>query len=60
MTVLYKYNALNSDFDWQVKYEGIHKERQYGSAYAFYDAMGIERSDKEARMMAMLRNWMFF
>ena len=53
-------NPPNPDFDWQVKYEGIHKERQYGSANALYGSMGIERSDKEARMMAMLRNWMFF
>ncbi|GAB6144505.1 nitroreductase [Desulfocicer niacini] len=53
-------NPPNPDFDWQIKYEGIHKERQYGAAYALYGAMDIERSDKEARMMAMLRNWMFF
>ncbi len=53
-------NPPNPDFDWRVKYDGIHKERQYGSANALYSSMGIERSDKEARMMAMLRNWMFF
>jgi nitroreductase len=53
-------NPPNPDFDWRVKYEGIHKERQYGSANALYCSMGIERRDKEARMMAMLRNWMFF
>lgn len=50
----------NPDFNWEVKYEGRHKDRQYGSAHALYTAMGIERSDKEGRLMAMLRNWTFF
>lgn len=50
----------NPDFDWQVKYEGIHKDRQYKSAFALYDSMGIDREDKNARSMAMLRNWSFF
>ena len=50
----------NPDFDWQVKYQGIHKDRQYQSAYALYDSMGIHREDKDARSMAMLRNWSFF
>lgn len=50
----------NPDFDWKVRYEGIHKDRQFGSAHALYSSMGIERSDKEGRMLAMLRNWTFF
>ncbi|MDD9302851.1 MAG: nitroreductase family protein [Desulfobacter sp.] len=50
----------NPDFDWQVKYEGVHKDRQYESAFALYDAMGIDRKDKDAHSMAMLRNWSFF
>jgi nitroreductase len=50
----------NPDFDWQVKYRGIHKDRQYDAAFALYDAMGIGRDDKAARSMAMLKNWSFF
>ncbi|PIE70825.1 MAG: nitroreductase [Deltaproteobacteria bacterium] len=50
----------NPDFNWQVKYDGRHKERQYGSAHALYSAMGIERSDKKGRLEAMLKNWSFF
>lgn len=50
----------NPDFNWKVKYTGIHRERQFGSANALYGAMGIERSDKQGRLMAMLRNWTFF
>jgi nitroreductase len=50
----------NPDFDWKVRYEGIHRDRQFDSANALYSSMGIERHDKESRMMAMLRNWTFF
>ncbi len=53
-------NLPNPDFDWQVKYKGIHRDRQFGAANALYGSMGIERNDKEARMLAMLRNWTFF
>ncbi|MBF0377522.1 MAG: nitroreductase [Desulfamplus sp.] len=50
----------NPDFDWKISYKGIHRDRQFGSANALYSSMGIERSDKNARMVAMLRNWSFF
>ena len=50
----------NPDFEWDVKYQGEHRERQFGSANALYGAMGIERSDKQRRQIAMLRNWQFF
>jgi nitroreductase len=53
-------NPPNPDFDWKVYYEGVHRERQFESANALYGSMGIERSDKEARMNAMIRNWSFF
>ena len=48
------------DFDWQVNYQDVHRDRQFGSANALYTSMGIERSDKMGRNMAMLRNWQFF
>lgn len=48
------------EFDWNVKYQGEHKDRQWGSAMALYGAMGIAREDKPARMQAMGRNWQFF
>ncbi len=50
----------NPDFEWDVRYQGVHRERQFGSANALYGAMGIDRSDKERRQAAMLRNWQFF
>lgn len=48
------------DFNWSVKYEGIHRDRQFGSANALYSALGIKREDKMGRNMAMLKNWSFF
>ncbi|MCD8521290.1 MAG: nitroreductase family protein [Saccharospirillaceae bacterium] len=48
------------DFNWKVAYEGVHRERQFGSANALYSAMDIAREDKMKRNMAMLRNWAFF
>lgn len=48
------------DFDWVPKYQGIHRERQFGSANALYGSMGIDRSDKQARQASILRNWQFF
>jgi nitroreductase len=50
----------NPDFPWDVKFQGEHRERQFGSANALYGAMGIERTDKQRRQIAMLRNWRFF
>ena len=50
----------NPDFEWDVRFQGAHRERQFASAYALYGAMGIERTDRERRQAAMLRNWSFF
>ncbi|MCK5574503.1 MAG: nitroreductase family protein [Sphingomonadales bacterium] len=53
-------NPPNPDFDWKVKYQGAHRDRQFASAMALYGAMGIERENKQGRQVAMLRNWQFF
>jgi nitroreductase len=52
--------APNPDFNWTPKYQGVHRERQFGSANALYTSLGIPREDKKARQMAMIRNWQFF
>jgi nitroreductase len=48
------------DFEWGMNYQGVLRDRQHGAAHELYSAMEIERSDKPARQMAMLRNWTFF
>lgn len=60
ISTVMKQQQPNPDFNWKVAYEGIHRERQFGSANALYTAMGIARDDKMKRNMAMLRNWAFF
>jgi nitroreductase len=42
------------------RYEGLHKQRQHGSAAALYGAMNIARDDRDGRKDASLRNWTFF
>jgi nitroreductase len=48
------------EFDWTPRYQDKHRDRQFGSANALYTAMGITREDKQARQMAMAKNWQFF
>ncbi|MFT5521001.1 MAG: nitroreductase [Enterobacterales bacterium] len=50
----------NPDFNWLPKYEGIHRERQFGSANALYSTIGVTREDKRGRQLSMVRNWSFF
>jgi len=52
--------APNPDFNWLAQYKGVHRERQFGSANALYNSIGVAREDKKARQMAMVRNWQFF
>lgn len=51
---------MSLDFPYDGAYDGVHKERQYASAQAMYDAAGIERSDKPARHEQFMRNFVFF
>ena len=51
---------LSMDFPYDGVYEGAYKERQYGSAQALYDAVGVAREDKAARHQQFMRNFTFF
>lgn len=50
----------NLEFDFYSKFEGEYRQRQVDSAFALYDAMGIDRNDKPGRKKASLRNQQFF
>ncbi|MDX7527464.1 nitroreductase family protein, partial [Enterobacter hormaechei] len=39
---------------------GVYGERRRASGYGLYTGLGIERSDKEARLTQMLENYRFF
>ena len=51
---------LSMDFPYDGTYDGVYKERQYGSAQALYDSVGIAREDKAARQQQFMRNFTFF
>ena len=48
------------DFPYDGQYEGVYKERQYASAAALYDSLGIARDQKAARNAWFMRNFSFF
>ena len=51
---------MSMDFPYEGKYEGVYKERQYGSARALYDAVNIAREDTAGRQVQFMRNFTFF
>jgi nitroreductase len=48
------------DFPYDGQYEGVYKERQYASAAALYDSLGIARDQKAERNAWFMRNFIFF
>ena len=48
------------DFPYDGQYEGIYKDRQYASATALYDSLGIAREQKAERSAWFMRNFSFF
>ncbi|OUR62164.1 nitroreductase [Colwellia sp. 39_35_sub15_T18] len=60
ITAVMSGKPANPDFNWLPKYEGIHRDRQFGSANALYNSIGVTREDKRGRQLAMIRNWSFF
>ncbi|WP_194861051.1 nitroreductase [Dietzia sp. SYD-A1] len=53
-------NGMRSDLPAPERYDGVYGERRRESGYGLYTALGIERSDKEARLTQMLENYRFF
>ena len=48
------------DFPYDGKYDDIYRKRQVDVAVLLYQALGVERDDKEGRHRAYLRNLEFF
>jgi nitroreductase len=48
------------DFPMKEKYEGLHRQRQIDIAIQLFEAMGIERDDKEKRMDWVMRGFRQF
>jgi len=51
---------FSMDFPYDGSYEGVYKDRQYGSAQALYDSVNITRDDKAGRHEQFMRNFTFF
>ena len=51
---------VSLDYPYDGKYDGVYKDRQYASAAALYDALGIPREEKVKRQTWFLRNFSFF
>mgnify|MGYP006075001183 CR=1 FL=1 len=48
------------DYPYDGKYDGAFKARQYGAAQVLYDALGIQREQREERQQWFMRNFSFF
>ena len=48
------------DFPYDGHYEGVYRDRQYASATALYDSLGIAREQKAQRNAWFMRNFSFF
>lgn len=53
-------NDMRSDLPAPERYEGVYGDRRRASGYGLYSALGIERTDHDARMRQMLENYRFF
>lgn len=53
-------NEMRSDFPAPERYDGAYGDRRRASGYGLYNALGIERSDHDARARQMLENYRFF
>lgn len=53
-------NGMGSDFPAPERYDGVYGDRRRASGFGLYSALGIERSDHDARTRQMLENFRFF
>ena len=51
---------IGVDYPYDGKYEGVYRDRQYASATALYDSLGIAREQKAERNAWFMRNFSFF
>lgn len=53
-------NDMRSDLPAPERYEGVYGDRRRASGHGLYSALGIERTDHDARARQMLENFRFF
>lgn len=58
--LLASFDGSGSDFEFPASYQGIFQERRRESGWQLYDAVGIEKGDREASTAQALKNFEFF
>ncbi len=58
--LLKSFDWAGSDFEFPVAYNGVYRERRRESGWQLYEAVGVEKGDREASALQMLRNFEFF
>jgi nitroreductase len=58
--LLTSFDWAGSDFEFPVSYNGVYRERRRESGWQLYEAVGVEKGDREASALQMLRNFEFF
>ncbi|MTJ03650.1 MAG: nitroreductase [Sediminimonas qiaohouensis] len=53
-------DAPAPDLDWPKRYTGVYQERRRTCGFQLYEAVGIDRGDRDARHAQMLENYRFF
>ena len=53
-------SPMKSDLPAPERYDGVYGDRRRASGFGLYSALGIERSDHDARTRQMLENYRFF
>ena len=51
---------MDPDFEWPLQYSGDYQDRRRVCGYQLYEALGIERDDRERRGEQMMENFRFF
>lgn len=49
-----------TDFDFPTAYHGVYQERRRASGWQLYEAVGVQKGDREASAVQMMRNFEFF
>jgi nitroreductase len=58
--LLESFDRSGSDFAFPAGYNGVYRERRRESGWQLYGAVGVEKGDREASALQMLRNFEFF
>lgn len=58
--LLASFDGAGTDFDFPSSYSGVFQERRRESGWQLYEAVGVEKGDRDASGKEMLKNFGFF